>query len=426
MATSERRSGAHRGGGLHAGRGARGRTPEGRRRARRHHPADRLLPDGLGALRRAGARASSRACSPARSSSSSGERKVALVSADLGFVPAGLVADVAERLERRGFGDEQRRRSRPRTPTRRRPATPTTPPSTRSRRPSTTPTEFEIGTPGRPAALHVPRPAGGEGDRAAPTATAPRAVAGWGETKLFGVTENRSIEAHLANHGVSVEFGQGSPRDGPARACAQTIDPDVNVLRVDKLVGGRRVPIGIWSTFANHGTVVKPTFTFYNADHHAAAARVAEAAIRRARRRPARPGGGQRLRQLRRGRHDRGADVQRPGGRRTRSAGARRRRSLEAWRRAGRADVVDADAADPRWTIECFCGSETAVGPGRRPRGGRAAVPHRLGGEPRAALRRDRRAVRGQPRCRPASGPQGVQDPGGPRHGHRPSPTPCR
>ena len=32
------------------------------------------------------------------------------------------------------------------------------------------------------------------------------------------------------------------------------------------------MPIGIWSTFANHGTVVKAEFSYYNADHHGAAA----------------------------------------------------------------------------------------------------------------------------------------------------------
>ena len=35
-----------------------------------------------------------------------GDRKLALVSVDLAFVPAGLVADVVERLAERGFGEE--------------------------------------------------------------------------------------------------------------------------------------------------------------------------------------------------------------------------------------------------------------------------------------------------------------------------------
>ena len=49
---------------------------------------------------------------------------------------------------------------------------------------------------------------------------------------------------------------------------------------MDRLAGGRRVPLGAWSTFANHGTVNHSTFGYYNADHHAAAARVFEAAVR--------------------------------------------------------------------------------------------------------------------------------------------------
>ena len=36
---------------------------------------------------------------------------------------------------------------------------------------------------------------------------------------------------------------------------------------MDRLSGGRRVPLGAWSTFANHGTVNHSTFTYYNADH---------------------------------------------------------------------------------------------------------------------------------------------------------------
>ena len=67
-----------------------------------------------------------------------------------------------------------------------------------------------------------------------------------------------------------------------------TIDPRVNVLRVDKLVRGRRVPIGGWSTFADHGTVTKSSFQFYNQDHHASALQVFERGVRRAGRVPGR------------------------------------------------------------------------------------------------------------------------------------------
>ena len=92
----------------------------------------------------------------------------------------------------------------------------------------------------------------------------------------MGLTRNRSIEAHLANHGKALEYGQGKEADDPG-GYEHTIDPAVNVLRVDKIVRRRvrrgkrrrtrrvRVPIGGWSTFADHGTVTKSTFQFYNA-----------------------------------------------------------------------------------------------------------------------------------------------------------------
>ena len=101
------------------------------------------------------------------------------------------------------------------------------------------------------------------------------------------MTENRSIEAHLADHGIELPRGAGRPAQDPDGA-AHTIDPNVDVLRVDRLAPGRRVPLGAWSTFANHGTVNRSTFGYYNADHHATAARVFEAGVRRAGRVPRR------------------------------------------------------------------------------------------------------------------------------------------
>src|SRR5205823_3444750 len=103
---------------------------------------------------------------------------------------------------------------------------------------------------------------------------------GWGIQQILGLTANRSIEAHLADFGIHVAYGQGSPMMDPG-GYPDTIDPEVNVLRVDQLKDGRRVPIGIWSTFADHGTVNKYTFNYYNEDHHGAATSVVEKTIRR-------------------------------------------------------------------------------------------------------------------------------------------------
>src|SRR5215211_6339370 len=110
------------------------------------------------------------------------------------------------------------------------------------------------------------------------------AAAGWGAEEIHGLTQNRSIEAHLAGHGIFREPGQGDASMDPL-GDAHTIDPAVNVLRVDKLRRRRgrlrRLPIGAWSTFADHGTVTKSSFQYYNADHHASAVRVFEARVRR-------------------------------------------------------------------------------------------------------------------------------------------------
>jgi neutral ceramidase len=185
------------------------------------------------------------------------------------------------------------------------------------------------------------------------------ATAGWGQTRLVGVTANRSLEAHLANHGLRAERGAGRPDQDPEGAI-HTIDPNVDVLRVDRLIAGRRVPLGAWSTFANHGTVNRATFAYYNADHHAAAAQVFEQAVRRT------------------GRVPRGLDVVNVYGNSDAgdvSAGLTRfgpavaedvgrseaRAMLTAWRAAGRR-LTRRPPLERRWTRACFCGQDTPAG----------------------------------------------------------------
>ncbi len=287
-----------------------------------------------------------------------GDRKLALVAVDLAFVPSGLVADVVERLESRGFGEESVLISASHTHSA--PAGYANYPAFNTIAPTTTtPTEVELGTPADPQlyTFMVERIT-----KAIQRADADRspAVAGWGETKLFGLTENRSVESHLAGHGIFEEFDQGSPEQDPLGA-RHTLDAQVNVLRVDKLLDGRRVPIGIWSTYANHGTVVKPSFVYYNGDHHAAAARLAEAAIRRKGNVPR----GQEVVNAY-GNSDEGdmtAGLRESGPAGAHGVGRREAKAfVGAWRQA-KANLTATPALDSRWTIECFCGSETAVGP---------------------------------------------------------------
>ena len=71
------------------------------------------------------------------------------------------------------------------------------------------------------------------------------AVAGWGERQLIGLTQNRSLEAHLANFGIHEAFGTGSVSQAPG-GYPETIDPNVDVLRVHGRVppSGRRTSNG--------------------------------------------------------------------------------------------------------------------------------------------------------------------------------------
>ena len=104
---------------------------------------------------------------------------------------------------------------------------------------------------------------------------------GWGRTTLSGLTQNRSLEAHLADYGIDEPPGTGSVSQDP-HGYAGTIDPAVDLLRVDRLVDGHTAPIGVWTTFANHGTVDKENFSYFTADHQGAAERTLADAIRQA------------------------------------------------------------------------------------------------------------------------------------------------
>ncbi len=195
-----------------------------------------------------------------------------------------------------------------------------------------------------------------------------RAVAAWGNTRLVGLTQNRSLEAHLANHGIVREPGQGEVSEDP-QGYEHTIAPEVSVLRVDQLRGRRRVPIGAWSTFANHGTVNPSEFEVYNQDHHGAATRVFERRVRRA-------GGVPRSQEVvnvfgnsNEGDQSSGLRVRGPA--HAERVGRREARAmLRAWRRAGH-ELSRHPPLDLRWTRVCFCGQRT--------RGGRVAARPAVG-----------------------------------------------
>ncbi len=195
-----------------------------------------------------------------------------------------------------------------------------------------------------------------DGDRAP-------AAAGWAQTRLTGLTENRSIEAHLADHGLSVPTGSGQAAMDPD-GVEHTIDPSVDVLRVDKLVRrGRRtvhVPIGAYSNFADHGTVVKAEEQVYSGDHHAAAWRVFVDKVRKAAHVPSRqtvvnvyPNGAE---------GDQTAGLKHTGIDGARQVGGvEAGRMFDAWKLAGKR-LSRRPVLDVRWTRTCFCGRDTATG----------------------------------------------------------------
>ena len=284
-------------------------------------------------------------------------RKVALVATDLGAISGGVVAAAADLLADRGFSERNVLVSASHTH-----AGPTGyfTFSTYNTVFMTTNTPADQNVTGaldpQLHAFMVRRLA--EAIRRADDDLAP-AEAGWSSLRLTGVTRNRSIEAHLHNHGIVKAYGEGSANDDPL-GVDHTIDPDVHVLRVDKVAGRRRVPIGMWSTFANHGTVNPYTFGVYNADHHGAATRVVEQAVRRAGRVPRGQEVVNAYGNADEGDMSSGLDRRGPAwadevGRREADA------MLDAWRTAGRSMSAE-PALDLRWTRVCYCGQPVEGG----------------------------------------------------------------
>lgn len=294
-------------------------------------------------------------------------RKVALVSIDLFMVPGGMVRHIGERLAARGLTERNILISASHTHSgpggyANYPTLNTAAPSMQT---ATDPASF--------ASLLNPGPADPQlyrflveqitaAIRRADDDLAPAAAA-WGSARILGLTRNRSLEAHLADHGIVRARGEGREADDPG-GYEHTVDPEVDVLRVDKLVRrGRRtvrVPIGGWSNFANHGTVTKSSFQFYNGDHNASAMRVFEARVRAAARVP----GAQQVVNVfgNSNEGDMSAGLDRHGPAASDFVGrVEGAAMLRAWKRARRRLSRD-PALDVRWTRVCFCGQQVGEG----------------------------------------------------------------
>ena len=168
------------------------------------------------------------------------------------------------------------------------------------------------------------------------------------------MTDNRSIEAHLADHGLDEPVGSGSVDQDPG-GYRHTIDPAVDVLRIDRIgPRGRAIPLGGWLDFADHGTVDPYQLGVYAADHHGPASRIFERAVRRAghvgrRQDVVGAYGNSDAGDMTAGLRGRGPAYAEVVGRREARA------MLVAWRRAGRR-MSARPAFASRWTRSCFCG----------------------------------------------------------------------
>lgn len=286
-----------------------------------------------------------------------GETKVALVVTELCCVPGGLLTEASALLTDRGIDEQSMIVAGTHThsaPGQHFPYSthntvfPNVP----------TPTEFTV----RPdpqlyafLARQVAKAVARADDDLAPGAAA------WGHTEIpVGLTENRSIEAHLANFGIERDLGEGRASESPEGA-AGTIDPDLEVLRVDKVIGGDLVPVGLWTTFANHGTVTLGKLAEnYNGDHLGAAMLATEGALREASDLPS----GQDLVVAfsNADEGDTSSALRRTGPAAAEYVGrVEAAAMLRAWQEAGERLSTTPELA-LRWTRFCFCGQQTVGG----------------------------------------------------------------
>ena len=339
-------------------------------------------------------------------------RKLALVSVDLFMIPGGLVKQIGDSLAARGFSEQNILISASHTHSgpggyANFPTLNTAAPSPQTANDPSTYANFINPQPADPMLYRFLFDQISQSIIRADEDLAP-AELGWGSEQLLGITRNRSIEAHLANFGIIEERGTGSDAQAPG-GYPETIDPSVDVLRVDKVVTRRRkrvrVPIGAWSTFADHGTVTKASFQFYNADHHASATRVFEQSVRRQGKTKA----GQEVVNVY-GNSDEGdmsAGLDRNGPAASDFVGRQEAAAmLRAWTEAGRSATADPQIEE-RWTRMCFCG-QTVDGGGMVADSSQVGIPFLTGSEEERGPLFDATGQEFEGRTNPvAVGPQG-------------------
>ena len=105
-----------------------------------------------------------------------------------------------------------------------------------------------------------------EAVRAAADARRP-ARAAWGRTRIDDANRSRSLEAHLANHGLDLYPGTATDDLDP-HGPDHPRDVTLRLLRVDDTDGR---PLAAWAHFSAHPTTYGPANTYFSADYPGAA-----------------------------------------------------------------------------------------------------------------------------------------------------------
>jgi neutral ceramidase len=188
--------------------------------------------------------------------------------------------------------------------------------------------------------------------RAADDTRAP-ARAAWAAVSLENGSDNRSIEAHLADHGFDLPRGQGSTALDPLGRL-HTLDPVLSVLRIDADTPEGPRPLAAWAHFAAHATNFVPANTTYSADWPGVAVRRFAALV----------GAAAPLAIVTNGTEgDQSPRFAGPNQHMAADEMGQRvsRAMLGAWDAAG-ASLSSLLPLDARWTKLCFCGQEFAPG----------------------------------------------------------------
>ena len=178
------------------------------------------------------------------------------------------------------------------------------------------------------------------------------ARAAWGTGRVLDVNRNRSIEAHLADHGLDQFYGQGDPTDDP-RGAEHARNTRLRLLRVDRADG---TPLAGWIHFPVHLTTSAPDVDIWDSDLAASATLHMESAVRAKGFTALYTNGALGDLMPRFDSFNRTAAMDLNGLRIAAKA-------YRAWRAAGKRLDSDVDVG-VRWTRSCYCGQE--VEPGKR------------------------------------------------------------